>query len=147
MDLIKPQEVAILDGEGNEKTFILSKFPALIGREIVTQYPLSALPKLGDYRVNEEIMLKLLSHVAVPMPTGEPIRLTTRQLVDNHCSDFETLMRIEGAMLEYNCSFFKNGKVSTFLGLIATKAQALILKTLTDFAAQSSQPAKPVSKN
>ena len=145
--LIKPLEKQITDAEGNERTYILSRFPALAGREIVTQYPLSALPKLGDYKANEAMMLKLLSYVAVPVAGADPIRLTTAQLVENHVPDFECLMRLEGAMLEYNCSFFKNGVASTFFARIAQTAQALISQTLTDFAERSSHPGKPRSTN
>lgn len=137
--MLQPKEQSITLADGSEKTFILHKFPAVEGREIVTQYPLSALPKLGDYKVNEEIMLKLLSYVGVRNDdTGNVLMLTTRALVNNHVPDFEALMRLEAAMLEYNCSFFANGKVLTFFEAIAAKAQTLISKTLTDLLPQSS---------
>lgn len=136
--MLQPKEVSITCQDGTQKAFILSKLPAIAGREILTQYPLTAMPKVGDYGVNEALMLKMLAFVAVPMEQGEPLRLSTAALVDNHVPDAEALMRIEAAMLEYNCSFFGNGKVSTFFELIAQKAQTLITKTLTDFAAQSS---------
>ncbi len=145
--MIEPKEIEI---EG--KTFILSKFPAVQGREIIAKYPRSAIPKLGDYAVNEETMLKLMAFVAVPRDTGEPLKLSTRALVDNHCvvpgvPGWEILARVEIAMIEYNCSFFGNGKGSTFLEAITQKAQQLISKTLTDLSAQSSQKVKPPSKN
>lgn len=135
--MIEPKEFEV-----NGKTFILSKFPAVQGREIVAKYPLSAMPKLGDYAVNEETMLKLMSFVGVPRESGEPLALTTRGLVDNHCKDWETLAKIEMAMMEYNCSFFGNGKGSTFLEAIAAKAQAFLSRTLMDLSAQSSPKAK-----
>lgn len=135
--MIEPKEIEI---EG--KTFILSKFPAIQGREIIAKYPISAMPKLGDYAVNEETMLKLMCFVAVPREGGEPLRLTTRALVDNHCSSWEVLAKVEIAMMEYNCSFFGNGKGSTFLETITRKAQQLITKTLMDLSAQSSRKAK-----
>lgn len=138
--MLHPKEQAIALADGSEKTFILHKFPAVEGREIVTQYPLSAIPKLGDYKVNEEIMLKLLSYVGVRNEeTGTLLMLSTRALVNNHVPDFEALMRLEAAMLEYNCSFFANGKVLTFFEAIAAKAQTLISKTLTDLLPQSSR--------
>lgn len=145
--MLQPIEKEIECHDGTKKAFVLSKFPALAGREIVSQYPLSALPKIGDYAVNESMLLKLMAHVAVPTAAGEPLRLTTRQLIDNHVPDFECLMRIEAAMMEYNVSFFANGKGSAFFEGIAAKAQALIIKTLTDFVAQSSQTGKQPSTN
>jgi len=140
--MIEPKEVTIETQGGESRTYVLSKFPAIQGREIIAKYPLSAMPKLGDYAVNEETMLKLMAFVAVPQDGREPLKLTTRALVDNHVPDWETLARIEFSMMEYNVSFFGNGKGSTFLEAITQKAQALITKTLTDLSAQYSQKAK-----
>lgn len=132
--MLQPKEVPIKTQDGGERVYVLSKFPAIAGREIIAKYPLSAMPKLGDYAVNEETMLKLMSYVGVPGvgANGEPLRLTTRALVDNHVPDFETLMRIEIAMMEYNVSFFGSGlALGSFEGL-ARKAISWIVRTLTD---------------
>lgn len=140
--MIEPKEVPIPRPNGETKIFILSKFPAVQGREIIAKYPLSAMPKLGDYAVNEETMLKLMAFVGVPREDGAPLMLTTRSLVDNHCGDWETLARVEIAMMEYNVSFFANGKGSTFLEAITQKAQQFLSKTLTDLSGQLSGKAK-----
>jgi len=145
-DLLEPKEVEFTTQGGEVKTFLLSKFPAIAGREIVAKYPLSAMPKLGDYAVNEETMLKLMAFVAVSLPTG-PLRLSTRALVDNHVPDWETLARLEVGMMEYNCSFFGNGRASTFFEAIGQKAQALISKTLMDLSGQLSPKAARRSKS
>lgn len=140
--MLEPKEVPIPNQKGVEKAFILAKFPAVQGREIIAKYPLSAMPKLGDYAVNEETMLKLMAFVAVPRDDGPPLLLTTRALVDNHVQDWEQLARIEFAMMEYNVSFFANGKGSTFFEAITKKAQAFLSKTLTDLSGQLSQKGK-----
>lgn len=140
--MIEPKEITIETQRGESRVYVLSKFPAIQGREIIAKYPLSAMPKLGDYQVNEETMLKLMAFVAVPQEGREPLRLTTRALVDNHVPDWETLARIEFAMMEYNVSFFGNGKGSTFLEAITHKAQAFLSKTLMDLSAQSSPKEK-----
>lgn len=136
MDLIQPEQIDVLTGAGDDGTrpYIISKLPATVAREVITQYPVSAIPKLGDYGRNEELMLKLMSYVAVPGigANGTDIQLRTRALVDSHVPDFETLARLEMAMLEKNCSFFAKGKASSFLGSLAEKVQALISQTLTD---------------
>ncbi len=106
--LLEPKQIEI---EG--KQFIISKFPAIAGRKIITQYPLSGLPKIGEYGVNEEIMFKLMGYVGVLIKGQEtPLLLSTEALIDNHVGNWEILAKIEMAMLEYNCSFFLNGKVS-----------------------------------
>lgn len=145
--LLEPQEWGCPQPGGGEKVFILSKFPAIAGREIIAKYPLSGMPKLGDYAVNEETMFKLMSFVAIPGANGEPIRLTTKELINNHCGDWETLARVEMEMLKRNCSFFGNGQASTFLQGIARQAQALLTKTLMDLSGQLSKAEKRPSKS
>ena len=140
--LLEPKEITVETQKGENRAYILSKFPAVQGREIIAKYPLSAMPKLGDYAVNEETMLKLMAFVAVPRDGGEPLPLSTRALVDNHVPDWETLARIEFAMMEYNVSFFGNGKGSTSLEAITKKAQAFLSQTLMDLSGQSSRKEK-----
>lgn len=143
--LIKPEHRTIACGDGESKTFVISKFPAIAGREIITQYPISAVPKLGDYARNEELMVKIMGYVAVLDSNGNELRLSTRGLIDNHVPDFECLMRLEAEMIGYNCSFFGNGKASTFLETIIKKAKEWGFRTLTEWSAQSSAKASPLS--
>lgn len=144
--MIQPKTVSIKCQDGSEKEFIISKLPALAGREIVTQYLPTAMPKVGEYKANEELLLKLMAYVAVPVENGE-LRLTTRALVDNHVPDFECLMRLEAAMFEYNVSFFQNGRALTFFGAIEGKAKEWITQTLTALSEQSSAKGSRPTRN
>lgn len=139
--------IELIEVQHEGKTFLLSKFPAVAGREIVSKYPLSGMPKLGDYKTNEETMLKLMSFVAIKLKDGIVLHLDSRDLIDNHIKSWETLARLEIEMLEYNVSFFQNGRISNFLTDIAPKLQAWISKTLTDSLAQLSQTEKQPSTN
>jgi hypothetical protein len=130
-----------LDKEIDGKTYVLSKFPAVAGREIIAKYPVANMPKLGDYGVSEETMLKLMKFVAV-RTEGGLLQLTTKDLVNNHVPNWETLAKIEWEMMQYNCSFFQNGKVSTFLEGISQKLPALITQMLTDSLGQLSAKGK-----
>lgn len=144
--LLKTKEVSVEDQDGTTHRFLVSRLPAVEGREIVTQYPISAMPKVGDYKVNEAIMLKLMSYVAVVKP-GESgdnqIILTTKALVNNHIPDWEVLAKVEMAMMEHNVSFFRNGRGLTFFEAIARKVQASVSPMLTDLLAQLSKQTKP----
>lgn len=146
-ELLQPKEFPCPVPGAGDKLFILSKFPAIAGREIIAKYPLSGMPKLGDYAVNEETMFKLMSYVAVRGANGEPMRLDTPALIENHCADWEVLARVELEMLKYNCSFFADGRASLFLEGFARKALALTTKTLTAFSEQLSKAEKQPSKN
>lgn len=145
--MIEPNEIQLKNQKGVEKTFVLSKFPAVAGREIVTKYPLSNIPKIGEYQQSEEVMLKLMSFVGVVTTAGTVQMLSTRALVDNHCEDWETLARLEWAQLEYNCSFFGSGLISGSFESISQKAVTWITKTLTGLSAASSPTEKPPSMN
>lgn len=144
MALIKPKTITVTDGEGVEKSFVISRFPATVGREIITQWPITAMPKIGDYKMNEAIMLKMMCYVAALDANGNQTLLVTRELVDNHVSDFEALAKIEKELADYNVSFFRNGRSLPSLEVSAQKALKWIIKTLTDSSAQSSQKTEQV---
>lgn len=144
---LQPTEVEIKLLDGSFKTYVLSKFPAIAGREIVAGYPLTGIPKIGDYATNEVIMLKLMSYVGVRLPSGDVLMLTTRTLVDNHVPDYEALVRIEIEMMKYNTSFFGKGEISTFLGTFLKRVLGEISPTLTNSLAQLSARLKQPSKS
>jgi hypothetical protein len=138
---IEPKDIEI-DG----KQFTISKFPAVAGREIVSKYGMSAIPKIGEYATNEAMMFKMLNYVAVKV--GDKLQpLFTQALIDNHTGGFETLLKLEWALMEYNVSFFRDGRISGFLEDIAQKLPAWVSKTWTGFLQRSSQTEKPHSTN
>lgn len=145
--MIKPEELLLPDpdNEGKTKTYILSNFDAVAGREIIALYPTTGLPKFGDYEQNKKTMLKLMGYVGVKMPNGDVLRLSTEELINNHVPDWETLAKIEMAMMEKNCSFFRNGQSWDFLNNFVQMLLQKLSETLTLSSAQSSQPEKPPS--
>jgi hypothetical protein len=144
--MIQPKEITVKTQDGVEKNYIISKFPAIQGREIIAKNPLSAMPKLGDYEVNEETMLKLMCFVAVPNGT-DTLALSTRALVDNHFPDWETLARVEVAMMEYNVSFLKGDILKSIMDKVTGKIPSIMSKILTSLSPQSSGKKSPRSKS
>lgn len=141
--MLEPKEV-VVDG----KVYVISKFPAVAGRKIMTQYPISAIPKVGEYSTNEEMMYLIMTYVAVKnVENNTQMQLVNRDLIDNHVPNWETLMKLEYLMMEYNCSFLANGKVSTFLESIAEKLPSWITKISTPLSEALSPAEKPRSKN
>ena len=139
--MLQPKQIEV-----NGKKFIIHKFPAIEGREIICNYPLTSIPKVSEYKTNQEIMLKLMKYVSVPI-NDITVALSNHELVNQHAGDWETLMKLEAAVIEYNCSFFQNGLASTFLSGLAQKVPAWITKTLTDSLGQFSQKSKRPSSN
>lgn len=147
--LIKPKEITVIDSDRQQHTFIISRLPATIGREILAKYPLSNAPKIGEYEVSKEAMLKMMAYVAVEKE-GQEIYLKTSTLIDNHVPDGEALIRLELEMLKYNTSFFGNGGSQNFLQYLLGKLSGSlpsIIKTLMASLPSSSQPASPLSQN
>jgi hypothetical protein len=142
MKFIEPKEIII-----DNVKYIISKFPAIAGREIIAGYPLSAIPKLSEYHQNEAIMLKLMKYVAKPIEGRDLMALDSRELIDNHVKSWESLMAIERAMIEYNCSFFRDGRISKLLSDFAQNIPQFLSKILMDVLLQFSQISKPLSNN
>lgn len=139
--MIEPKEHTVKQADGSDRVYILSKVPAVAGREIVAKYPLANVPKLGDYPASEEVMFKLMAYVQAVTKDGQTVPLTTRALIDNHVPDTMTLMRLEAAMLEYNFGFFVRALSSGFFGSFSQKAEQWITGTLTPLLEQLSRAA------
>jgi hypothetical protein len=137
--LLDPKEIEV-DG----KKFIISKVPAVAGRRIFTQYLSSAAPKLGNYGLNESLMLELMSYVGIPMPTSAPLQLTTQDLIDNHVPGFETLLKLEVAIGEYNVNFLKRGTISNFWDDVSqalpTWISGILTRSLQSLSPKESPP-------
>ena len=140
--MIQPKEISI-----NGKKFIISKLPATVGREVLFLYPTSNLPKVGDYKASQDIMLKLMSYVAVETADGTQVELKTQALVDNHIPNAETLILLEKEMFAYNFDFFTNGNASNFLKALEKRATQKGIGMLTTLLERLSQAGKQPSKN
>lgn len=148
MTLIDPKEITLKLPDGTEKVYILSKFPAVQGREIICKYPMSALPKLGDYGVSQETMVKLMSYIGVKLDgKDEPQMLKTIELINSHVPGPVALMRLEGQMLNYNVDFLQLVKSLGGLGGLSQMLHQLVTKTLTDLSGPSSAKAEQPSTN
>lgn len=136
--MIKTKEVAVKNQDGVEKTFILARLPCVPMREVMAKYPVSNIPKLGEYQASKEVMLLLMSFVAVRVEgRDEPLRLSNADLVNNHVDDGEQLLRLEFAMLDYNTSFFGQGGGSSFFEGLIQKHLPSIIQTLMASLPQS----------
>lgn len=145
--MIQPKNITVKTESGEDKVYTLTKIPYMSGgREILTQFIPTAMPKVGDYQLNEALSKKLFGFVFVDVG-GNKIALSTTDLINNHVPDFQVGLRIEKEMLEYNFGFFDQGKILAFFQDLGQKAQASILPILTRLLEQSSQKAEPPSKN
>jgi len=146
-EFIKPKEIQITDLDGEVKTFIVSRFPATVGREILAKYPVANTPKLGDYGVSTDAMKLLMKYVAVPREDGNHLPLSTNDLINNHVPDGQTLIKLEFEMLRYNTDFFGKGSSQDLVGSLIRKYLPLITSTLMDSLPPSLQQALQVKQS
>lgn len=143
--MLEEKTITLKNRKGEEKKFVLTEIPYYSGgREILTQFLPTAMPKVGDYQLNEALSKKLFTHISVVV--GEhKIPLTTDELVHNHVTDTLMGLALEKEMLEHNFGFFDPGKISAFLKTLGQKAVASILPILTELRAQLSSNDSPPS--
>jgi len=131
----------------NGRKYWLGKIPAVQGREILTQYPATAVPKIGDYNTNKALMLQMMCYAAVEIEPGRYQALVTESLVNNHVADAPTLIRLEWEIFEYNFAFFASGKLSKFLAGLVPKVQPLMQKMLMESLQQFAPKTPDSTKN
>lgn len=147
MDLIEPKEITITTQAGAEKVYVLSKIPYMGGgREICTQFIPTAMPKVGNYTSNEDLALKMMGFVAAKVD-DKLVRLQTRELCNNHIPDFQTGLRLEKEMLEYNFGFFDAEKIQRFQQAAGEKIAQFLMPILTQLQHQFLKKDGPPSMN
>lgn len=107
--------VEVKDSKGNvieKKDFYISKFPAVLGREIMMRYSVSLSKINEDYSTNEEILRKIMKFARVELPDGRKIALDSETAINNHVPSGEMLSALEQAILAHNFSFFRDGEPS-----------------------------------
>lgn len=144
--MLKPQEIVIKDIDGIDRTFIISRFPATVGMEIFYRLPISAMPKIGDFEALKVVRDDIFKHVYIKTEGGD-IALSTVALIDNHTGDAETALKVIGAMLQHNFSFFSQGKISSFLDGLGEKVKATAQSMLTQLSPALSKQSKQRSKS
>lgn len=137
--MLEPKEITI-DG----KNYTIHKIPAVAGRELLMRYPVSNIPKVGEYGESVELMRKLMKFVVVKTPEGREIALETDALIDNHVPNARVLLKLEKEMLDYNFGFFSNGEISRFFQAFEKVAMRKVIEILTRSSAQLSKAGKPL---
>ncbi len=139
--MIKPKTITVKDIDGQQREFIITRFPATDGMEILYKLPTAALPKIGDFDTLKEARNDIFKFVYVNIGEKD-MPLSTKALIDNHTGDAETAIKVMKEIIEYNYSFFQNGILSVFLERVAKKIPDIAQEILTRFSQQSSKRGK-----
>jgi hypothetical protein len=140
IELLDPKEVAVASQDGEEKTYLVSKFPADPGMELVVEVACIA-GGLATNNPNPASMIaiidKALSYAAVPGANGDPIPLTTAALRKSHIPDWEAKLALFFEVAKHNVGFFRNGRASGSFGMLARILSQKTTGTSMESLAQS----------
>lgn len=124
--------VVITNQDGSTGRYLLKRWSPIDGRAIVAGYPLTMLPKIGEYDRNEKLMHRLMSYVSYVNESGNETALTTPELIDNHVRDWFSLAALEVESFRFNVSWLNTDedwqrfKASWIDGAISTITEVVV---------------------
>ena len=136
--LLSPKEVAI-----NGCKFLISKMPCMTAQEVIVRIPAGILPLINQYTISEEMVVKMLSCCQRVYDDKPNVPLISKEIINNHIPDFDTLLQLENECLKYNYDFFNQGKVLTFLAKGLSHVESKLSGILTDLLDRLLQAEKP----
>ena len=140
IELLDQKEVTVSSQDGEEKTYLVSKFPADPGMELVVDVACIA-GGLATNNPSPEAMIavidKALGYAAIPGPNGDPIPLNTAALRRSHIPDWEAKLALFFEVAKHNVGFFRNGRASGSFGVLARILSQKTTGTSTESLVQS----------
>lgn len=140
--LLEPKEVEI-----NGNKFIIGKMPCTVAQEVIFSLPNGLIPIISEFKKAEDQALKMLSYCERVYSDGRSVPLISKAIIDNHIPDFDTLIKLEYECLEYNYSFFSDGRALSFLNRGVSLAKSNVSEILTDLLGKLSHLAEQRSGN
>lgn len=130
---IEAQEYKLI--ELNATKYRILPMDVFDGRRIMHEYPMTMLPKIGDYKANEELFKILMRYVEVELAPNIWQKLDTDELIRQHVSAKDTIV-LEREVVDLTTGFFSSGKLMT-IGMEITEffIKKLIL-TLTQLSGE-----------
>lgn len=142
-NLLEPKLIEI-----NGYKFIISKMPCTVAQEVIVKLPSGLLPIINNFSQSEEMAFKMLSYCERVYEDGRSnAPLISKDIINNHVPDFNTLVQLESACINYNFDFFANGKAWNFLTKGLCLAESKLSGILTDLLDKLLQAEKQHSTN
>jgi hypothetical protein len=128
INLLEPKLIEI-----NGHKFIISKMPCTVAQEVVLKLPAGFIPMVSNFAQSQEMAFKMLSYCERVYSDGRAnVPLISKEIIDNHVPDFNTLVQLEYECINYNYDFFAQGKVWDFLNKGLSLAESKASAILTD---------------
>lgn len=150
MSLIKPLDITISDIDGIERHYRISRFPAVVGLEIIAKVPSNIATFSKQLPNLKELVLQMCKYIAVDVSSNDggthEIILSTQALIDNHVPDGQTLLRLLFELMRHNTSFFGRADQSILdflmakLAVLSPKITPTLTRLLQQLSANDTQP-------
>jgi hypothetical protein len=141
--LLEPKVVEI-----NGYKFVISKMPCTVAQEVIFKLPTGLVPLLSNFSQAEDMAFKMLSYCERVYGDGRPnVALISKELIDNHVPNFDTLVKLETECINYNYDFFADGKLLDFLNKGVCLVESKTSGILTDLLDKLLQAGVPPSTN
>lgn len=135
IESISPSGATLLEPkliEINGYKFIISKMPCTVAQEVIVKLPAGFIPIINNFAQSQDMAFKMLSYCERVYDDKANVPLISQALIDNHVPDFNTLIQLENACINYNYDFFANGKAWNFLTKGLCLAESKVSEMLTD---------------
>ena len=134
VNLIGAERKTFTDVKGNPRKYWIGKVPWMGGgREILAEYIPSGLPKIGDYKKNENLARILYAAVVAIDDKGNHFPLTTDSMINNHIPDVKVAMELEAAVFDKSTDFLILGKVHEYRTAWSQTVDSLAASLPTQF--------------
>ena len=124
--LIEEKEVELAG-----KKFIISKFKAFIGVEIMTQVPQLSLHTTftGKYPELQRLMVETLKHAAIVMEDGKKVQFETKEQIEAHCSPADVVF-LQKEIWGYNV---ENFPIADVFGALVQEIKEHVVRLMPTF--------------
>lgn len=122
--------------ELNAKRYRVSQMDVFDNRRICMTYPLNLIPKVGEYKENEDMFRLLMKYVEVDI-NGTWVKLDNDELIRQNVSAM-ACFELEKEVIDLTTGFFSSGKLQDYTRDIVDLVLRNVITTLMNSLEQSS---------
>lgn len=126
--------------ELNARRYRVNQMDVFDNRRVCMTYPLNLIPKVGEYKENEDMFRLLMKYVEVEIQ-GKWVRLDNDELIRQNVSPM-ACFELEKEVIDLTTGFFSSGKLQDYTRDIVDTVLRNVIITLMNSLEQSSQAEK-----
>lgn len=127
------------------KRYRVKSMDVFDARRVAYEFPITMMPRIGDYAENEKLFRLLMKYVEVEISPNNWQALTTDELIRQHVSP-KDFARLEREVVDFTTGFFSDGNASNIVLTIGEFIIERITKTLMVLSAEFLKADKQLSE-